>query len=153
MVKLLGRARRPLLRVIAPPGSGHSIEVDSNMTRSPPHLFTELLGLILAQAINDGMWAVSVGASITDGSVYLKYYGPSARGMPTWWEMTPPPTEAYTRLVKAVVEATVFEGCLEPRGTIHAQINEQRIDVTVEIRNWFDINLNWDANGVPGEAP
>lgn len=129
---------------------GEAVDVFESRGSVAEDRFRELLGLIIAQAFHDGMSAVKLGVDRGTQRVYLRYYGPGGAPDARWWDMTAPPADAYLGLVKAAVEVAEFASGLDPRGTIHGQVNRQAVDVRVEFSNWEELTLAWGADEHPG---
>jgi len=134
---------------------GETVDVLESTGSTAQDRFHELLGLIIAQALHDGMSAVKLGVDRSTQRVYLRYYGPVGVPEARWWEMTAPPPQAYLGLVKAVVAAMELAPGLDPRGTICARINRRAVDVRVEFKRWDEVTLAWGASepaqvGTPG---
>lgn len=154
VVRLVRRGYNTVLRVSAKAGELHSISADERTGCMPPGALRELLGLLLAQAHGDRMSAMAIGADPESGTVGLRYYGPVGSESARWWEMTAPPSEVYGALVKTVVEGTVFATGWRPVGNMHVEINGQPLRVTVELRSWYDVLLQWGNEEVAtGKQP
>lgn len=90
----------------------------------------ELLGLILAQALTDGMDTLVLAADPSTQRVSLTY-GRTHDGQPETWEMTPPPAEIYAALVQVLVRwARITPG---PTGTGRFSLCHGETRCTVEL--------------------
>jgi len=143
MVKLERDKHPPVLRVSTKPGQ------TSNVFEETDNCSTDLLGYILAQAYSDGMSALRIRAELGTQSVELKYFGLSPYGAPTWWQMSPPPCGAYSGLIKAVVGACMFESGMQPVGVLRLVVNGYSVDVKVELRSWYDVEMHWAPRPPP----
>lgn len=143
MVTLLRQEHPPVLQVVAQRGEMTTIDFDHVVESNPSRRFTELLGLLLAQAVTDGMHSLYLGVNREQRTAYLRYCGYTADGTKASWDMVPPPIEVYAALVKALVECTVFETGARPTGTIHAMINKVPVRLRVELENWYKVEITW----------
>lgn len=129
------------MRVVAHRGDVCEVRVAADVSTARPAEFSRLLGYILAQAVMDGMSAVAFEADEATGSVRMRYRGVRPEGETQWWDMTAPPPEAYSPLVRAIVEATTFEPGIAPRGAMRLLLNKREVVVRVNVRSWRDIEL------------
>lgn len=141
MVSLLEQDDGPLLRVCAKPGGAVTVEADE-VAPSRAACRT-LLGYILAQAYYDGMTAVKLRVSQATTTVQMFYVGPDESGLITQWEMKPPPPNAYAGLLQALLEACTLQPGIEGRGTLRLQVNDERVNVSINMVSWHEVNLEW----------
>jgi hypothetical protein len=134
--KMLSKTKAKLvLKDRMEPGQVH--EVNAN----EPEACRRLLALILAQALEDGMCRIAVGADEVAGKTHLRYFGPRDSDSPRWWDMTSISAEDYSLFVQAILSATSLERTLLPRGAFLADLCGHEVRVLVAIRTWFDIEL------------
>jgi hypothetical protein len=117
------------------PGTMHEVNAYE------PGAFTRLLALIVAQAMQDGMYRIAMGADEGSAITHLRYFGPRDSESPCWWDMTFIPAEDYSLLVQAILGTTTLERKLSPRGAFLADLCGHEVRVQVTVRNWFDIEL------------
>ena len=143
MIRIRHCAGRVVLDVRAKAGQSHGVDASPEAAREHPEEFQRLLGLLVAQAYQDGMTAIRFEADPGSQTLTMGYFGPRDGKQPIWWDMTPPPGECYGAMIKAIVEATQFEAGVCASGTLQVYVNRQLVVVNVAIVDWYHVKLSW----------
>lgn len=136
------KATPPALEAEVQSKSSYSVEWSIDPVKQR-EACNRLLGLLIAQAHEDGMCRIRFMAEVTTGQVQLQYYGPRDAEDARWWDMTPAPPETFNGIIQAIVSATQFEEGSAPRGTFVASVGKHPLKVAVDIKAWTDVTLSW----------
>jgi hypothetical protein len=105
-----------------------------------------LLGLLLVQAMSDGMDAMRLTADTESGTVRLIYARSVGRES---WDMTPPPRAMYGALVRSVVSHTEFGDDVCGRGVLALAWPGGAREVHVDVGDWRSVSLWWNGSDHP----
>ena len=136
--------RSGILEVRTLAGREYAVNILGEHARGHPEEFLRVLGLTLAQAFGDGMHGIELEAHPDNGTVEMRYWGPTDAGAICSWDMGPPPAETYASLIKAIVSVCIFDSGLRPQGIIHAKLNGELVNVRVEMDSWFKVRLTFE---------
>ena len=154
--RLTGRQR--FLHILCPPGGG-DIEIPEDHVDSV--MLHDLFGMIVYQAMDDGMTAVSFGVDRQTGGSWLKYLGPGPhaasfygpgsyaatiyKGEPVpniWWDMVPPPPVMFPAALQWLLSLAKLELDLPIRGQVPARLYGRRLLLQLDVPESNELQLS-----------
>lgn len=118
---------------------------DHEMAKPRPKL-RELLGLIVYQAMHDGMMKVRIGVAHESGESFMKYFGPIDydREKQIWWDMVAPPSRCYPRMLQICLSLAQLREELPIKGLIPAIRDRKRLNLYFTAQEMDSFEIAWD---------
>lgn len=126
---------------------GHTIVFGvSAGTAMPNEQAKELLALLVAQAMHDGMNQLHLGIGRGTAGPFLRYGKSADHHDAEWWDMTPPPPDAYPVLFKAAISLASLNASLPFVGGIEVVKGGKTIELQLEVHDLYSFTLSWPSN-------
>lgn len=125
---------------------------DGEMAKPSPRL-RELLGLVVCQAMHDGMLEVHIGIDPATGDSFMKYFGPFdwEPEKRIWWDMVAPPARFYARMLQICISlVSRVRDQLPIKGLIPAVKNRRRLTVYLTVEEINSFRISWDRDHAAG---
>ncbi|MCO6439015.1 MAG: hypothetical protein J5J06_18125 [Phycisphaerae bacterium] len=118
---------------------------EEELFRPRPRL-RELLGLLIHQAMHDGMYRIQLGVDAATKEPHLRYFGPVfyEEDKREWWEMVPAPARTYPRFLQICISLAQLSNELPLSGVIPALYNGKRIDLSFTVPDMNSFEIAWD---------
>lgn len=119
---------------------------DEELSMLQPRL-RELLGFLIFQAMNDGMFRIHLGLDAATKEPYLRYFGPVfyEEEKRIWWEMVPLPSRLYPRMWQICISLVRLSDDFPPRGVIPALRGRKKLDLDFSFPDMHSFEIAWDA--------
>lgn len=102
-----------------------------------------LLAAVLTQARSDGMTQVELEAIPAKQALTMRYFGPGSGTPASWWEMSPPPIEAFAPILRVMLQRAELDGGLPVRGRLRARIGRKPFVVRFELGDLHRVLIKW----------
>lgn len=144
---LLGfKKTNPRLRLpAAQPGQVTVFRVQAGTVMSDEQA-RELLAFMVAQAMHDGMNQLHLGIGRGTTGPFLRYGRSADHHEAAWWEMTPPPPDAYPVLFKAAISLASLNARLPFAGSIEVVAGGKTIELQLVVHDLYSFALSWPSN-------
>lgn len=128
--------------------AGERVELAYDPSR-PEALSEPLLGLLVAQAMHDGLSSLSFEYRRPSGPLTLTYTGPTGdTSVVGEWPMTPPPDEMYPHLLQAALRHTSLAPGPPLRGTLAVSKDGKRLTLGFAADRIESFTLSWTDEAV-----
>lgn len=117
---------------------------EEELDRPSPRI-RELLGMIVLQAMHDGMLAIQMGVDPQTSESFLKYLGPVSyeKDESQWWDMHAPPSWCYPRFLQMVLSLAQLDKQWPVQGVIAARDHNKRFEIQFTMQELGAFQLSW----------
>jgi len=105
-----------------------------------------LLAFMVAQAMHDGMNQLHLGIGRGTTGPFLRYGKSAEHHDAEWWNMTPPPPDAYPVLFKAAISLASLNASLPFVGGIEVVAGGKTMELQLEVHDLYSFTLSWPSN-------
>lgn len=103
-----------------------------------------LLGLVVRQAMQDGMTRVRFAVDEMTGEASMRYFGPVDRENRAWWDMVPPPADCHPTLLEVCISLAGKRRFFPINAAIPTMNGATRFALGFHAKNANDFELSWD---------